>query len=1605
MKRNKILSLALAGLFGCTTFLGGCRRPTPPPIVNPDPPIVETEEKITFVGAEDVTVTAGRAFDCYAGVRAATESGKDVTAAITVAGEVNTARAGEYTLTYSAAEGKARGTKTRKVIVSANPLLDETPPPVYIYEAEEPFNIAKGVAVAADATSNGSAEKAVDGDLSSRWESDHGVDLVDYTLDLGAVLPLESIVICWEAAYAADYTVQLSADGVTYRNFQSFENWRADMAGGQPAPVTLETAGEEARYVRLHLTKRVTAYGYSVFELQVFGKKGTVIPAENYPIHFDAANDRGADWAIADEQWLLIDFGGTKSFDNMELSWNNWLSPVSYDLESSLNGSDYTPFRLGDGGRVLEAQGNQAKTVSARYVRVNLHERRFYSNAYRINQINFKRGGTEFTNEEIERCRVRASSESAGFPASNALKRDNYSTCWASAYDAAAVVATLGGKEYRALPQTFDLGEVKRVGRIDLYWRGDDGRKGKYYDLQVSDNGVDYTTVFRQTHGDTALQHVYYFGETRFLRVLDWQNANAERFQLEGITVHSQYPTEQKIEYDTALTFPDFQIIETENGSYVTGDLTFPTSKLIAYLDESLREKPVPSNDWWQSLMIDDHGHAMYLNPLVAKFTSEGLALTNPGDGYYSGDNPGNGRQTINVDVRDLTIGYAGITQQSSVRVTGYSDYAITAAVSQKKGVDDMTVTLSQGALYAYCLFARPERAQIVSDNFVAFYDLNGKEILTDGVYRGDCVVACVRTHSGYENGIEKGNAREYEERYYVINVPPETQFSRSGKTLSVNMTEGNYLSVGAMSGVNTVSQAQAQEEGAHGALDAREAKLMHEHGYAFIANTLCPYSFEEEISIVKTEYRVQTVCVRNGFSNEAYTAFLPHQYKKSTNALSDAYAYKTVRGDVRAHAGNAYETEDVFYGIVPQFVEPTAQGYQTSKLYGAIGELYANVGGDKSPEESNLISGDPYWQGKNLHPMALAALAADQLGATDLRDQFLEKIEYVLEDWFTYTPGNEPHDAYFYYDTEWGTLYYKNSEFGANVNLADHHFTYGYFTLAAGVVSAFDPAFAKKYEDMIMLMIRDYMNPSHNDALFPYMRNYDVFAGHGWAGGYADNDGGNNQESAGEALNSWVGAYLYAVAVGNTQIRDAAIYGFTTELNAIKQYWFNYGGDSFGEFYPFGTLGQLYGASNFFGTFFNGEPLFMYGIHMIPGGEFLSGYALNDHERERLENVLDQMKKEQASWNFSAADESHREIYAWQHIFIPMTAMYDPDAAIAWYEQLGGKVGNTSEAFNVYHMIYAMKSLGGRTTDIYAAGGASATVYQKDDAYTAICWNPTSAPLTVTFRNADGITGSAVIPEQSLVSVDPTEHTQTVERYRDVGQSDANAFTQSSEGVTATEAGASFDRGAAEYKLSFGAAQEYGRLSLEGTLEDAQLFVDGRELPLTKTQTGYATDLVVLTFKQDVMVRASGGLLKKIGYAYASLSPISLDGATVAASSENGINRAECVLEAGTSSRWESEHGEGPQRLELTLAEAVKVYQMTIVWEAASAAEYEVYFSGSDAGDDWVRVFRGSYTAGARTDVVAPEIVMNVKRIRIECLKRTTNYGYSIFEIGLRGV
>ena len=68
----------------------------------------------------------------------------------------------------------------------------------------------------------------------------------------------------------------------------------------------------------------------------------------------------------------------------------------------------------------------------------------------------------------------------------------------------------------------------------------------------------------------------------------------------------------------------------------------------------------------------------------------------------------------------------------------------------------------------------------------------------------------------------------------------------------------------------------------------------------------------------------------------------------------------------------------------------------------------------------------------------------------------------------------------------------------------------------------------------MVEQLIRDYANPSKNDPQYPFLRNFDPYEGHSWAGGYGDNNNGNNQEAAGESLFGWVGEYMWGLLSGN---------------------------------------------------------------------------------------------------------------------------------------------------------------------------------------------------------------------------------------------------------------------------------------------------------------------------------------------------------------------------------------------------------------------------------------------------------------------------------------
>ncbi|ANS70516.1 secreted protein [Streptomyces lincolnensis] len=115
------------------------------------------------------------------------------------------------------------------------------------------------------------ASAAVDGDTRTRWSSTFG-DRQWLRVDLGANATISQVVLRWETAYARAFQIQTSDDGTAWTTIHSTTT-------GTGGVQTLDVDGS-GRYVRIHGTQRGTAYGYSLWEFQVYGS-GTGTPPGN----------------------------------------------------------------------------------------------------------------------------------------------------------------------------------------------------------------------------------------------------------------------------------------------------------------------------------------------------------------------------------------------------------------------------------------------------------------------------------------------------------------------------------------------------------------------------------------------------------------------------------------------------------------------------------------------------------------------------------------------------------------------------------------------------------------------------------------------------------------------------------------------------------------------------------------------------------------------------------------------------------------------------------------------------------------------------------------------------------------------------------------------------------------------------------------------------------------------------------------------------------------------------------------------------------------------------------------------------------------------------
>jgi LmbE family N-acetylglucosaminyl deacetylase len=230
------------------------------------------------------------------------------------------------------------------------------------------------------------ANKAVDGNAVSRWSSAFA-DNQWLQVDLGAPMSIDTVDVDWEAAYAAQYQVLVSADGVSWTTVASVTRTSAGTERTAFAAVNV-------RHVRIACLRRGTPWGFSIHELKV-SKNSVVAPPPPPPPPPSSTNlalgratsasslesgglasekavdgNRVSRWssAFADNQWLQVDLGTLTTVSNVEVSWETAYA-ASYQVQVSTDGANWTTVA----NATPDSAGTQRlafAAVGARYVRI-----------------------------------------------------------------------------------------------------------------------------------------------------------------------------------------------------------------------------------------------------------------------------------------------------------------------------------------------------------------------------------------------------------------------------------------------------------------------------------------------------------------------------------------------------------------------------------------------------------------------------------------------------------------------------------------------------------------------------------------------------------------------------------------------------------------------------------------------------------------------------------------------------------------------------------------------------------------------------------------------------------------------------------------------------------------------------------------------------------------------------------------------------------------------------------------------------------------------------------------------------------------------------------
>ncbi|WP_236245963.1 glycosyl hydrolase [Streptomyces sp. CC210A] len=569
---------------------------------------------------------------------------------------------------------------------------------------------------------------------------------------------------------------------------------------------------------------------------------------------------------------------------------------------------------------------------------------------------------------------------------------------------------------------------------------------------------------------------------------------------------------------------------------------------------------------------------------------------------------------------------------------------------------------------------------------------------------------------------------------HYALFAPTGTDWNVSGSTITAGLGGKDYFSLAVLPSTGALSAYQ-------------------KYAYSFVTGSRADWSVSG--GTVRATYTLTTQ-PQEGTETGTLQALYRHQWLHTSDALTP-HTYVSPRGTMKVRESRTFTTSQPAAPVLPAL--PRASGTDAARLRGHL---------DAVVNAADPFSGatDTYWTGKALGRLAQLVPLADQIGETGTRDRLLALVKGRLQEWFTAGGASE-----FSYDRTWRTLTGYPASFGSDTELNDHHFHYSYYVHAAAIVAQYDPAWAadSAWGGMVKTLIRDAANPSRTDSAFPFLRGFDVYAGHSWASGHQGFAAGNNQESSSESTNLSAGLVLWGAATGDTALRDLGSYLLTTESEAVAQYWFDADQQVFPASFGHDTVGMVWGSGAAYATWWTANPEEIHGINVLPvtAGSSLHLAARKDAIRRNIAEL---------------ERENGGPAVEWRDILWEFQALADPAAAKAKWD--AGHAAYTPEQgeskAHTYHWLTTLDTLGAPDPSVTGDLAASA-VFTKGTTRTYAAHNHGSAPRTVTFSDGAKLT----VPARSTATGTGTGGTDP-----DPDPSTGNTFELRSGGVLTTATG-----------------------------------------------------------------------------------------------------------------------------------------------------------------------------------------------------------------------